>query len=53
MKGAKATALVYLAECRARRHDPVNRDFYWFLFGAAQRARRRAAARPAQLDLFA
>lgn len=52
MRSAIVAARVYLAECRARRHDPVNRDFYWFLFGAAQRARRRAAARPTQLDLF-
>ena len=46
------TARVFLAECRARRHDSAWRDAYWWLFGAAQRARLRASARPAQGDLF-
>lgn len=47
------TARVFLAECRARRHDPAWRDSYWWLFGAAQRARLRASVRGVQLDLFA
>ena len=48
-------ARVHLAECRARRHSRPNRDFYWFLFASAQRARRRAAEirpEPAQGGLF-
>lgn len=35
-------ARVMLRECSLRR-DRVNRDFWWTLFNAAQRARRRAA----------
>lgn len=47
-------ARVHLAECRARRHNPVNRAFYWFLFATAQKARRDAAAVRVveQRDLF-
>lgn len=47
-------AKVHLNECRARRHHPANRNFYWFLFASAQEARRRAAAlrEPAQGGLF-
>lgn len=45
-------ARVYLTECGARRHDPVNRNFYWRLFAWAQDARRRAAVSGAsQLEL--
>ena len=55
------TARVFLSECRARRHSLG----FWFVFNAAQRARKRATAPaplpvpprapalPAQLDLFA
>lgn len=57
-------ARVYLAECSRRRHGPVvgerrhnvNGDFYWTLFGWAQRQRREAAAisrDPVQGGLFA
>jgi len=47
-------AKVHLNECRARRHHPANRNFYWVLFAWAQAARRRAAAlrAPAQGGLF-
>lgn len=46
-------ARIHLNECRARRHHPANRDFYWTLFASAQRARRQAAAmRDPQPDLF-
>lgn len=47
-------ARVHLAECRARRHSRVNRDFYWSLFGWAQHCRRRAEAarEPVQGGLF-
>lgn len=47
-------ARVHLAECRARRHSRVNRDFYWFLFASAQAARREAASvrEPRQGGLF-
>lgn len=41
----------YLTECRARRHDPVNRNFYWTLFAWAQATRRRVVA-PLQRELF-
>lgn len=37
-------ARVMLAEASRRRHGRANRDFYWALFSAAQRARREAAA---------
>lgn len=37
-------ARVMLAEASRRRHGRVNRDFYWTLFAAAQRSRRKAAA---------
>lgn len=55
------TARVFLSECRGRRHGLG----FWFVFNAAQRARKRATAPaplpvpprapalPAQLDLFA
>jgi len=48
-------ARVHLNECRARRHHPANRNFYWTLFASAQKARRQAAAAReiAQPDLFA
>ena len=46
-------ARVYLAECRARRHSHVNRNFYWVLFDAAQSARRRASQLVRQRELFA
>ena len=49
-------AKVLLNECRARRHNWVNRHFYWHLFLAAQRCRREAAAMsrgPIQRGLFA
>lgn len=48
-------AKVHLNECRARRHHPANRDFYWFLFATAQDARRQVAAmrpEPVQGGLF-
>jgi hypothetical protein len=34
-------AHVYLNELKHRRHDPVNRFFYWTLFNAAQNCRKR------------
>ena len=37
-------ARVMLAEASRRRYGRVNRNFYWTLFAAAQRARREAAA---------
>lgn len=56
---AKHTARAPLSECRARR----NGVGFWFVFNAAQRARRRASAplpaqpalpaRPVQQELFA
>lgn len=48
-------ARVQLNECRARRHCPVNRDFYWTLFNYAQKCRRDAASMgvPVQGGLFA
>lgn len=49
-------ARVQLNECRARRHHPANRTFYWSLFDYAQKCRREAAAmsrRPEQGGLFA
>jgi hypothetical protein len=49
-------AKVHLSECRARRHHPANRSFYWFLFASAQASRRRAASvrpEPMQGGLFA
>ena len=48
-------ARVHLNECRARRHHPANRNFYWLLFASAQKARREAAAvlsEPVQGGLF-
>lgn len=57
------TARVYLRECRARRHNPADRNFYWRLLAWAQGCRRDAAmsaspaapepAVAAQLELFA
>lgn len=48
-------ARVHLNECRARRHHPANRNFYWTLFASAQKARREAEAmlEPVQARLFA
>ena len=37
-------ARVMLAEASRRRHGHINRDFYWTLVSAAQRARREASA---------
>lgn len=47
-------ARVMLGECRARRHHPANRDFYWSLFSSAQRARRQLSEirEPVQGGLF-
>lgn len=47
-------ARVQLNECRSRRHDPVNRFFYWTLFHYAQKCRRDAAKlrEPEQAGLF-
>ena len=49
-------AKVGLAECRARRHDAVNRNWYWIVFAWSQRNRRQAQQvrpEPAQGGLFA
>lgn len=46
------TARAYLAEARHRRHDPVNRDFYWRLLAWARAARLRITRESVQRDLF-
>ena len=47
-------ARVMLAEASRRRHNRVDRNFYWTLIAAAQRSRREAAAlSDPQAELFA
>lgn len=47
-----AQARVYLRESRARRTNPVQRDFTFMLLEWAARARKRAASCPMQRELF-
>jgi hypothetical protein len=44
-------ARVFLAEAARRRHDPVNRHFYWTLLAWVANERRNAVLR-AERDLF-